>query len=115
MTDITTLNAPARDVPMRKIKPGIAARLWKHARKYPSMWVGLAVLFIFLLIILFANQIAQQDPLKQDLAFRLKPPSAEHWFGTDELGRDIFSRVIHGAQVSLPASFVVVIIGVAIG
>lgn len=115
MTDITTLNSPVRDVPMRKIKPSLAARLLKHARKYPSMWVGLTVLFIFLLIILFANQIAQQDPLKQDLTLRLKPPSAAHWFGTDELGRDIFSRVIHGAQVSLPASFVVVIIGVAIG
>lgn len=115
MTNVTTLNTLARDVLTRKIKPSLAARLWKHARKYPSMWVGLVVLLIFLLIIVFANQIAQQDPLKQDLAFRLKPPSAEHWFGTDELGRDIFSRVIHGAQVSLPASFVVVIIGVALG
>jgi peptide/nickel transport system permease protein len=53
--------------------------------------------------------------LVQDLTVRLKPPTAEHWFGTDELGRDIFSRVVHGARVSLPASFFVVIIGVAVG
>jgi peptide/nickel transport system permease protein len=70
---------------------------------------------IFLLIIVFADLIAPQNPLTQDLSLRLKPPSEAHWFGTDELGRDIFSRVIHGAQVSLPASFVVVIVGVAIG
>jgi peptide/nickel transport system permease protein len=115
MTEITTLSAPPRDVPVAKIKPPVASRLWKHARKYPSMWVGLTVLLLFLLVIVFADQIAAQDPLAQDLAFRLKPPTAEHWFGTDELGRDIFSRVVHGARVSLPASFFVVIIGVAVG
>lgn len=115
MTELTSLSAPVRDVPVRKLKPALSTRIFKHARKYPSMWVGMAVLVIFLLIIVFADQIAQQDPLKQDLTLRLKPPSAEHWFGTDELGRDIFSRVVHGAQVSLPASFVVVIVGVAIG
>src|SRR5437868_6307906 len=115
MTEVTTLNAPTREMPLRKVKPALSTRILKHARKYPSMWVGMAVLMIFLLIILFADQIAQQSPLAQDLALRLKPPSDKHWFGTDELGRDIFSRVIHGAQVSLPASFVVVIVGVAIG
>lgn len=115
MTEITSLSAPPRELPIAKVKPSLATRALKHARKYPSMWVGLIVLILFLLVIVFAEQIAQQDPLAQDLTFRLKPPSAEHWFGTDELGRDIFSRVVHGARVSLPASFVVVIIGVAVG
>jgi peptide/nickel transport system permease protein len=115
MTEITSLSAPPRDLPLPKLKPALSSRLWKHARKYPSMWVGLTVLLLFLLVIVFADQIAQQDPLAQDLTFRLKPPTAEHWFGTDELGRDIFSRVVHGARVSLPASFFVVIIGVAVG
>jgi peptide/nickel transport system permease protein len=91
------------------------ALLVKHIRKYPSFWVGLAVLFAFLLIVLFAPIIATHDPIVQDLAQRLKPPSAEHWFGTDELGRDIYSRVIFGARISLPASFVVVIVGVVVG
>lgn len=115
MTEITPLSAPPRDLPVARLKPGLVSRAWKHARKYPSMWVGIIVLLLFLLVIVFADQIAAQDPLAQDLAFRLKPPTAEHWFGTDELGRDIFSRVIHGARVSLPASFFVVIIGVAVG
>jgi peptide/nickel transport system permease protein len=115
MTEVTSLSTPVREMPLRKVQPALSTRILKHARKYPSIWVGMAVLVIFLFIILFADQIAQQSPLAQDLALRLKPPSEAHWFGTDELGRDIFSRVIHGAQVSLPASFVVVIVGVAIG
>jgi peptide/nickel transport system permease protein len=115
MTEITSLSPSLREVPRARLKPPMSLRLWKHARKYPSMWVGLTVLLLFLLVIVFADQIAQQDPLAQDLTFRLKPPTAEHWFGTDELGRDIFSRVVHGARVSLPASFFVVIIGVAVG
>ena len=84
-------------------------------RKYPSLWVGALVLFCFVLVILFADQIATIDPLAQNLAQRLKPPTAAHSFGTDELGRDIFSRVIHGARISLPASFFVVIVSLAVG
>ena len=114
MTEVTTLNAPTREMPLRKVKPALSARIFKHARKYPSMWVGIAVLVIFLFIILFANQIAQQDPLAQDLALRLKPPSEAHWFGTDELGRDIFSRVLYGARITIPAGIAVIVIGSAI-
>jgi len=99
----------------RRTPASRSALLVKHMRKYPSFWVGLAVLFAFLLIVLFAPIIATHDPIVQDLAQRLKPPSAEHWFGTDELGRDIYSRVIFGARISLPASFVVVIVGVMVG
>ncbi|MCA0455215.1 MAG: ABC transporter permease [Chloroflexi bacterium] len=87
----------------------------RHMRKYPSFWVGIAVLVFFGLVILFANQIAPFDPLAQDLAQRMKPPSAVHAFGTDELGRDIFSRVVYGARISLPASFFVVIVSLVIG
>lgn len=93
----------------------LRSRIWKHMRKYPSLWVGVLVLFCFVLVILFADQIATIDPLAQNLAQRLKPPTAAHSFGTDELGRDIFSRVIHGARISLPASFFVVIVSLAIG
>ncbi len=86
-----------------------------HIRKYPSLWIGLAVLVVWLLIIIFASQIAPTDPLAQNLSERLAPPSSAHWFGTDELGRDIFSRVIHGARISLPAAFFVVLVSVTIG
>lgn len=86
-----------------------------HIRKYPSLWIGLFVLVVWFLIIIFASQIAPTDPLAQNLSERLAPPSSAHWFGTDELGRDIFSRVIHGARISLPAAFFVVLVSVTIG
>jgi peptide/nickel transport system permease protein len=105
--------------PQRAVLPLNARReqggLRDHVRKYPTFWFGLAILLFFGLLIIFAEQIATADPLAQDLSVRLKPPSAEHPFGTDELGRDIYSRTVHGARVSLPASFFVVVVSVVVG
>ena len=89
--------------------------LLKHMLRYPSLWLGGSILSIFALLIAFAPLIARYPPNQQNLAMRLKPPSAEHLFGTDELGRDIFSRVLHGGQISLPAALIVVAISLSIG
>src|ERR671922_312345 len=62
---------------------------------------GLILVTIFVVFALFAPWLAPQDPARIDLPSRLQPPSVAHWFGTDELGRDIFSRVIHGARISM--------------
>jgi peptide/nickel transport system permease protein len=62
---------------------------------------GLMLVAVFVVFALFAPWIAPQDPAHIDLPSRLQPPSAAHWFGTDELGRDIFSRVIYGARISM--------------
>jgi len=62
---------------------------------------GLAIVLVFVFCGAFAPLIALYDPYQNDLMNVLMPPSAEHWFGTDELGRDLFSRVIHGARISL--------------
>ncbi|HZS26283.1 MAG TPA: ABC transporter permease [Candidatus Angelobacter sp.] len=62
---------------------------------------GMVMVAIFVVIALFAPWIAPHKPSDIDLPSRLQPPSASHWFGTDELGRDILSRVIYGAQISM--------------
>jgi ABC-type dipeptide/oligopeptide/nickel transport system permease subunit len=62
---------------------------------------GLAIVLSFVACGVFAPLIAPYDPYKNDLMNVLMPPSAEHWFGTDELGRDLFSRVVYGARISL--------------
>jgi peptide/nickel transport system permease protein len=62
---------------------------------------GMVLVAIFLMFALFAPWIAPQDPAKIDLPSRLQAPNAAHWFGTDELGRDIFSRIIFGARISM--------------
>ncbi len=107
------------DVRLKGRRAGRAAQflrqLLDHIRKYPSLWIGLAVLIVFGIVILFAPNIANHDPIKQNLVRRLKPPDGQNWFGTDELGRDIFSRVVYGAQISLPASLLVVAVSTIVG
>ncbi len=63
--------------------------------------VGMALVALFVIFALFAPWVAPQDPGFIDLSTRLQPPTAHHWFGTDELGRDILSRVIYGARISM--------------
>ena len=63
--------------------------------------LGVALVCLFLIFALFAPWIAPRDPAQLDLATRLEPPTQMHWFGTDELGRDILSRVIYGARISM--------------
>ena len=63
--------------------------------------IGMALVVVFVVFALFAPWIAPQNPSNIDLPSRLQPPSSAHWFGTDELGRDIFSRVIYGARISM--------------
>lgn len=62
---------------------------------------GMVLVAVFVVFALFAPWIAPQNPSNIDLPSRLQPPSVAHWFGTDELGRDIFSRVIYGARISM--------------
>ena len=86
---------------MRK-NSGIA-EVWRRLKKNKTAMLGLAILMIFLVFIVFADFIAdyQDMAIAQDYANALAAPSAEHWFGTDEYGRDIFARVIHGGRYSL--------------
>src|SRR5260221_14581746 len=62
---------------------------------------GVVLVAVFVIFPLFGAWIAPQSPSNLDLPSRLQPPSAAHWFGTDELGRDIFSRLIYGARISM--------------
>ncbi len=80
-----------------------------------SATVGLAIVLAWMLVALLAPAIAPYSPSAQQLRMRLRPPSEQHLFGTDELGRDIFSRVLHGARISLPIALVVVIATSSVG
>lgn len=74
---------------------------WRAFRKNKIAMAGLIMIVFFVLIALLAPVIAPYDYKAQELADRLKPPSSEHWFGTDDLGRDLFTRVLYGARISL--------------
>ncbi|HEY1264779.1 MAG TPA: ABC transporter permease [Terriglobales bacterium] len=81
--------------------PTTAISLSREARANPLAVTGVALAVIFVVSAIFASWIAPQDPAHIELSTRLSPPSASHWFGTDELGRDILSRLIYGSRVSL--------------
>lgn len=77
--------------------------------------LGVIICLAWILAAIFAPAISPYNPIVQDLNVRLDPPSAEHWFGTDNFGRDIFSRVIYGGRYSLLAGVVTVILSGIIG
>src|SRR6266446_2080526 len=86
-----------------------------NARHNPLAAVGVVLVVVFAIFALFAPWIAPQDPASIDLPARLDTPSHAHWFGTDELGRDIFSRVVYGARISMTVGSCVVLTSLALG
>lgn len=84
-------------------------------RHQPLAAVGIALLVLFIAIAVLAPIIAPYNPAALDLLHRLAPPSRAHWFGTDELGRDIFSRILYGARISLTVAVSVVGISLTVG
>src|SRR5690348_9071315 len=77
--------------------------------------IGLALIVLFTLCAIFAPLLAPYSPWQIDLPQRLMTPSAHHWFGTDELGRDILSRTIYGARISLLVGVSVVVVSLGLG
>ncbi len=97
----------------RSNSPG--ARAWFRFRKSKLAVVGLVVVAIMALLAFAAPVFTSIDPLKNDLLNRAKPPTAEHIFGTDRTGRDVFSRTIYGGRISLLVGLVAVTLSVSIG
>ncbi|WP_086005350.1 ABC transporter permease [Rhizobium freirei] len=94
-------------------------RIWLGLKGNALGMIGLSIIVLFILLAIFAPWLATHDPAVQDLANRLARPSAAHWLGTDELGRDIYSRLLYGGRVTLGMVIAVVVlvapIGLAIG
>ncbi|KJF72124.1 ABC transporter permease [Agrobacterium arsenijevicii] len=106
MADITSTAQPARSPTILFIR-----RLLKRK----TVAAGLIVLFVFVLLAVFAPMIAPYSPSKLSIVNRLKPPSELYWFGTDEFGRDVFSRTIFAGRLSLLVGAAVVALSALIG
>ncbi|MCD8195845.1 MAG: ABC transporter permease [Lachnospiraceae bacterium] len=91
------------------------AKLKAFVKKNPSFTVFCLLALDIILIAILAPVIATHDPYEAVLADAVQAPSAEHWFGTDKMGRDLFSRVIYGARTSLSAALILVAIIVVVG
>ncbi|MDQ0170270.1 nickel transporter permease [Paenibacillus tundrae] len=108
MAKLSTNTGASVDV-ATKSTSGPWREAWRTFRKNRLALAGLVIIVFFILIAFIAPYIAPYDYKEQVLADRLQAPSAEHWFGTDDLGRDVFSRVLHGARISLWVGFFSVI------
>ncbi|MFZ5824332.1 MAG: ABC transporter permease [Bacillota bacterium] len=91
------------------------AVLWKRFRRSRTGLFGLGVVLLFIFTALFAPYLVPHDPEAADFAMALKGPSSKYWLGTDELGRDLFSRLLIGARISVLIGVVSVAIGLTIG
>ena len=89
--------------------------LWVAFARNRLSWVGLVLLATIVAVAVLAPLIAPYDPLEQNIVSRLEPPSAEFWLGTDSYGRDVLSRLIYGARISLVVGFVAILIAMSIG
>jgi len=85
------------------------------ALRTPSLLIGVGVLLFWVLLAIFAQNIAPHDPLAPDILHKLQPPSADHRFGTDGLGRDVLSRVIYGSRGILVAAPLATLLGTVVG
>jgi peptide/nickel transport system permease protein len=95
--------------------PRIGRRLWRFARKKPLGAAGAVIMGAIVVTAVFADVVATHDPVATDAAHTLARPSAARWLGTDSLGRDIYSRIVHGARVSLIVGLASTLLGSALG
>jgi len=107
--DLALLDAPSQR----------RGRLRTYLRRHPTIVIGAALLSVMALMAIFAPYLGTVDPQALAPIHRLRWPSAEHWFGTDMLGRDIYSRTVYGARISLTigisVAFASTVLGLAIG
>ncbi|KPB01869.1 nickel transporter permease [Ahrensia marina] len=94
---------------------GSSYRMMRQLVRNPLAVIGILILLILVLAAIFAPIIAPHSPMGQNLGARLLPPSTEYWMGTDELGRDIFSRIIYGARITLVIVTLVAVISAPLG
>jgi len=107
--------APAVPVALQEAPVTPLMRAWRRAARRPPALVGAAVVLCYVLLALGASWVAPDDPLRTDWGQIRKGPSAAHLFGTDDLGRDVLSRVIYGTRISMQAGVFSILLAMAIG
>ncbi|MFC7688142.1 ABC transporter permease [Ureibacillus sp. GCM10028918] len=89
--------------------------IWYKLKQNKMTWVGIIILALIVLFSVIVPLFSPFDPNKIDLVNKFQPPSSQHWFGTDEVGRDIFTRILYGARLSLGVGILIIVIAAAIG
>ncbi len=92
-----------------------AWRAWRFAMRHLTILLGGALLFVLIAASIAAPWLTSYDPIALNIPHRFRPPDAEHWFGTDNFGRDVFSRTLHGGRISLMVGLSVAVLSGVIG
>ncbi|BBN99638.1 ABC transporter permease [Sporolactobacillus terrae] len=115
MPQTAQVHAETRAAKERSPFVNAISEFWKSYRKNKPALFGTGIILVFILLAIFANFIAPQGINDQNITNKLQAPSAAHWFGTDDFGRDIFSRILFGARLSLRVGFLAVIGSIVVG
>ncbi len=115
MINNSTLNTVDWSAQISKVRLFLRVQLPALYKRYPFAVIGAATLLLMTFIAIFAPLLATVDPQAVAPLNRLKPPSWEYWFGTDALGRDVYSRVMYGSRVSLTVGISVAVLSTVIG
>ncbi|HSG15390.1 MAG TPA: ABC transporter permease [Anaerolineae bacterium] len=110
--ELTELDAESAN--LAPVAESMTAIVWKRFRRHPAAIISTAVLLTLVLGVILVS-FSPYDPEASDMASRLQPPSLEHPMGTDQLGRDMLTRVLYGGRISLVVAFMVVVITLVIG
>jgi peptide/nickel transport system permease protein len=111
----TNIDVLQRPLPQVRSHPHLWQQVIRFLLRKPLGAVGGLLLLIFMVVAVFAPQLATHDPTLNNYRSRVEAPSAQHWFGTDDFGRDIYSRVIHGTRLSMYVGVFSTLLGTAIG
>jgi peptide/nickel transport system permease protein len=106
------MSAGALDLPAAKPR---RSAVWTAVRRNPTTTIGLGIMLALVAVAVFAPYLGTVDPMKINPIQRLREPSAKNWFGTDHLGRDLYSRVLYGSRVSLQVGIAVALVATTIG
>ncbi len=116
MSDINNKTGSSEPVEVKRKKKSQAKEIWKRMRKNKLAMIGICVIMVFVIAAVFADVIADYDSVAiAQSRNRLSPPSSEHWFGTDHVGRDVFARIVHGGRISLTLGIATTAISLIVG
>src|SRR5690349_12164322 len=117
-TESAELPPPTSGRPGRRPR-GQAADIWRRYRRNKLAMLGLAIVSLLVFVAIFEPVLTPYDPFEQNLLNVLQPPSAQHWFGTDVLGRDLYSGVVYGTRLAMIVGVLTMlgslVIGVTLG
>lgn len=114
-TSTTTANSLQLQTDTNVRVRNLWADAWRRLRKNRLALLGFAIILIFIFMAIFGRLLTPYDFLQQDMTQQLQPPSADHWLGTDALGRDIFSRLLYGARTAAIVAATTTIISLFLG